>query len=66
MLKKQEQSFSGPVSELTPEQRLQIVVLLQKNNELLKAILDKELVVDPRKVRDGIKRVEMLESNVRR
>ena len=60
------QSFSGPVSELTPEQRLQIVVLLQKNNELLKAILDKELVVDPRKVRDGIKRVEMLESNVRR
>lgn len=60
------QSFSGPVSELTPEQRLQIVVLLQKNNELLKAILDKELVVDPRKVRDGIKRVEMLEGNVRR
>lgn len=45
---------------------MQIVVLLQKNNELLKAILDKELVVDPRKVRDGIKRVEMLESNVRR
>ena len=60
------QSFSSPVSELTPEQRLQIVVLLQKNNELLKAILDKELVVDPRKVRDGIKRVEMLEGNVRR
>lgn len=60
------QSFAGISTGLTPELRSQIVVLLQRNNELLVAIRDKELIVDPRKVRDGIKRVEQLESNVSR
>lgn len=60
------QSFAGISTGLAPELRSQIVVLLQRNNELLVAIRDKELIVDPRKVRDGIKRVEQLESNVSR
>lgn len=62
-----QQSFAGSSStELTPELRSQIVELLRRNNELLVAIRDKDLVVDPRKVRDGIRRVEQLESNVSR
>lgn len=60
------QPLAGSSSGLTPELRSQIVDLLRKTNELLVAIRDKELIVDPRKVRDGIKRVEQLESNVRR
>lgn len=60
------QSLAGISTGLTSELRSQIVVLLQRNNELLIAIRDKELIVDPRKVRDGIKRVEQLESNVSR
>lgn len=60
-------SFAGASSpELTPTQRLQIVQLLAENNRLLEVLCNKELVVDPRKVRDSIKKVERLESNVSR
>lgn len=60
-------SFAGTSSpELTPTQRLQIVQLLAENNRLLEVLCNKELVVDPRKVRDSIKKVERLESNVSR
>lgn len=59
--------FAGTSSpELTPSQRLQIVQLLAENNRLLEVLCNKELVVDPRKVRDSIKKVERLESNVSR
>lgn len=62
------QSFAGSSSAtgLSPELRSQIVELLIKTNELLVEIRNKELVVDPRKVRDGIKNIEKLESNVSR
>lgn len=62
-------TFAGvgnPLAELTPEQRSQIVRLLIRNNELLEVLTHKELIVDPRKVRDGIKNIEKLESNVSR
>ena len=48
------------------EGRLQYVMLLQDIKSLLQTISQKELVVDSRKVRDGIKRVEQLERNVSR
>ncbi len=51
---------------MTAEQRSQVVVLLQENNRLLTILTEKELVVDPRKVRDGIKHVEQLERNISR
>lgn len=54
------------LSGLTSEQRSQIVRLLARNNELLEILAKKELVVDSRKVRDGIKRLEVLEGNVSR
>lgn len=54
------------LSGLTPEQHSQIVRLLARNNELLEILAKKELVVDSRKVRDGIKRLEVLEGNVSR
>lgn len=54
------------LSGLTPEQRSQIVRLLARNNELLEILTKKELVLDSRKVRDGIKRLEVLENNVSR
>lgn len=54
------------LSGLTPEQRSQIVRLLIRNNELLEILTKKDLVVDPRKVRDAIKRLEVLEGNVSR
>lgn len=54
------------LSGLTPEQRSQVVRLLARNNELLEILAKKELVVDSRKVRDGIKRLEVLEGNVSR
>lgn len=54
------------LSGLTPEQRSQIVRLLTRNNELLEILAKKELAVDSRKVRDGIKRLEVLEGNVSR
>lgn len=50
----------------TPAQRLQVVELLQECNRLLRIISEKEVVVDPRKMRDSIKRVEQLERNVSR
>lgn len=59
-------SFAGNPTEWTPELRSQIVELLQRNNELLIAIRDKDLIIDSRKVRDGIKRVELLERNISR
>lgn len=62
------QSFSGSSSStgLSPELRSQIVELLVNTNALLVEIRDKELIVDPRRVRDGIKTIEKLESNVSR
>ena len=57
---------SSPLSGMSPEQRSQVVNLLIENNRLLGILCDKELVVDPRKVRDGIRRVERLEQNVSR
>lgn len=59
-------TISAELGQMTPEQRLQVIALLQENNRLLAVLCNKELVVDPRKVRDGIKRVETLERNVRR
>lgn len=59
-------SISGALSSISPETRLQIVRLLVRNNELLEVLTQKELVVDSRKVRDDIKRIEKLESNVSR
>lgn len=59
-------TISAELGQMTPEQRLQVIALLQENNRLLAVLCNKELVVDPRKVRDGIKRVETLERNVSR
>lgn len=59
-------TISAELGQMTPEQRLQVITLLQENNRLLAVLCNKELVVDPRKVRDGIKRVETLERNVSR
>ena len=59
-------SSASPLAGMTAEQRSQVVVLLQENNRLLTILTEKELVVDPRKVRDGIKHVEQLERNVNR
>lgn len=53
-------------SPVQTEGRLQYVMLLQDIKSLLQTISQKELVVDSRKVRDGIKRVEQLERNVSR
>lgn len=53
-------------ANLTSEQRSQIVALLIETNRILKVLCDKELVVDSRKVRDGIKKIEQLEKNVSR
>ena len=57
---------ASPLAGMTAEQRSQVVALLQENNRLLGILTEKELVVDPRKVRDGIKRIERLEKNVSR
>lgn len=60
---------SQPASAMsagTPENRLQTVQLLQDIKYLLQVISEKEVVVDPRKVRDSIRRVEQLERNVSR
>ena len=57
---------ASPLSGMSPEQRSQVVNLLIENNRLLGILCEKELVVDPRKVRDGIRRVERLEQNVSR
>lgn len=60
---------SQPASAMsvgTPENRLQTVQLLQDIKYLLQVISEKEVVVDPRKVRDSIRRIEQLERNVSR
>lgn len=59
-------SATGAWSSIPEELRIQLVTLMSENNELLRAIRDKELVVDPRKVRDGIERINSLEKNVSR
>ena len=59
-------SSASPLPGFTAEQRSQVVLLLEENNRLLQVLAEKELVVDPRRVRDGIKRVEQLERNVSR
>lgn len=53
-------------SAIPEELRLQLVTLMSENNELLRAIRDKDLVVDPRKIRDSIDRINTLEKNVSR
>ena len=58
--------ISSGISNLPPEERRQVVLLLQENNRLLGILCNKDLVVDPRQVRDGIKRIEQLERNVSR
>ena len=59
-------SSASPFAGMAAEQRSQVVVLLQENNRLLTILTEKELVVDPRKVRDAINRVNRLEKNVSR
>ena len=59
-------SSASPLAGMTAEQRSQVVALLQENNRLLTILTQKELVVDPRKVRDGIKHIETLERNIGR
>ena len=59
-------SSASPFAGMSAEQRSQVVVLLQENNRLLTILTEKELVVDPRKVRDAINRVNRLEKNVSR
>lgn len=53
-------------SGLTSELRTQLIELIKENNRLLQVICNKELIVDARKMRDSIKRVEQLEKNVSR
>jgi phage tail tape measure protein, TP901 family len=43
-----------------------LFVLLNTNNDLLQSILEKDLIVDSRAVRDGIKKLERMERNVSR
>lgn len=40
--------------------------VLNTNNDLLQSILEKDLIVDSRAVRDGIKKLERMERNVSR
>ena len=53
-------------SAVPEELRVQIVRLMAENNELLRAIRDKEINLDPRKVRDNINRINALERNISR
>lgn len=59
-------SSASPFAGMSAEQRSQVVQLLAENNRLLTILTEKELVVDPRKVRDAINRVNRLEKNVSR
>ena len=59
-------SSASPLAGMSTEQRSQVVQLLAENNRLLTILAEKELVVDPRKVRDAINRVNRLEKNVSR
>ena len=58
--------YGGGYTGMSTEQRSQVVQLLAENNRLLTILAEKELVVDPRKVRDAINRVNRLEKNVSR
>ena len=60
------QGTGNPLAGMNGEQRSQVVALLVENNRLLGILCNKELVVDARKVRDGIRHVERLEGNVSR
>lgn len=53
-------------STIPEETRLQLVQLMKQNNELLEAIRDKELNLDPRKLRDSIERIGAMERRVSR
>jgi hypothetical protein len=53
-------------STSSAENKTQVVTLLVDIKRILGEISDKEWSLDPRKVRDSIKRVEVLESNVSR
>ena len=57
-------AVSGHIMDEETLRRL--FVLLNTNNDLLQSILDKDLIVDPRAVRDGIKKLERMERNVSR
>ena len=59
-------SSASPLPGFTAEQRSQVVLLLEENNRLLTVLTQKELVVDPRKVRDSINHINRLEKNVSR
>ena len=59
-------SSASPLPGFTAEQRSQVVLLLEENNRLLTVLAQKELVVDPRKVRDSINHINQLEKNVSR
>ena len=59
-------SSASPLPGFTAEQRSQVVFLLEENNRLLNVLTQKELVVDPRKVRDSINHINRLEQNVSR
>lgn len=59
-------SSASPLPGFTAEQRSQVVLLLEENNRLLTVLTQKELVVDPRKVRDSINHINRLEQNVSR
>ncbi len=53
-------------STVSTENKTQVVTLLVDIKRILGEISDKEWSLDPRKVRDAIKRVEVLENNVSR
>ena len=59
-------SSASPLPGFTAEQRSQVVLLLEENNRLLTVLTQKELVVDPRKMRDSINHINQLEKNVSR
>lgn len=59
-------SSASPLPGFTAEQRSQVVLLLEENNRLLTVLTQKELVVDPRKMRDSINHINRLEQNVSR
>lgn len=63
-----EDTVSNAVETTLPsnENKSQVVSLLVDIKKILGDISDKEWTLDPRKVRDAIKRVETLESNVSR
>ena len=57
-------SVSGHIMDEDTLRKL--FILLNTNNDLLQAILEKDLIVDSRAVRDGLKKLERMERNVSR